>query len=190
MQADIQLYIERLWIVVGVVWLVGALVTKPTARTQGPGSRFGHLVLTAFAFALLFSSKFRVGPLAWRFLPNSAAIAWTGFGIAAVGCAFAIWARFLLGTNWSATVTLKQEHELVRRGPYAIVRHPIYSGGLVGLFGTAIAEGELRGLLGVALAFVAWRMKSQLEESFLKDQFGAEYLRYQQQVKALIPFVL
>ena len=76
-------------------------------------------------------------------------------------------------------MTVKQDHRLIRRGPYAIVRHPIYSGFLLGLLGTALA-----------LASIGWRMKSRREEAFMTAEFGAEYTRYQREVKALIPFVL
>ena len=96
----------------------------------------------------------------------------------------------ILGANWSALVTIKQDHQIIRRGPYALVRHPIYSGGLLALFGTAIAFGELRGLAGFALVFIAWWLKSRLEESFLESQFGASYTQYKREVKGLIPFVL
>jgi protein-S-isoprenylcysteine O-methyltransferase len=115
-------------------------------------------------------------------------IAWTGLALTAAGCAFAIWARLLLGGNWSSSVTVKQDH--IRRGPYAIVRHPIYSGFLLGLLGTALALGELRGIAGLALASIGWHMKSRREEAFMTAEFGAEYTRYQCEVKALIPFVL
>jgi protein-S-isoprenylcysteine O-methyltransferase Ste14 len=131
-----------------------------------------------------------VGPLAWRLLPAWPAIAWTGLALTVIGCAFAIWARLSLGRNWSGTVTVKEGHQLMRRGPYAVVRHPIYSGGLLALLGTALVVGELRGLLGVALAFLGWGTKLRLEEAFMSEQFGAEYTRYRREVKALIPFVL
>jgi len=82
------------------------------------------------------------------------------------------------------------DHRLIREGPYTFVRHPIYSGFLLGLAGTALALGEWRGIAGVALAFIGWRMKSRVEEAFMAAQFGAEYTAYERQVKALIPFVL
>jgi len=99
-----------------------------------------------------------------------------------------VWARVFLGANWSATVTIKQDHEIIRSGPYALVRHPIYSGLLLGMLGTAIAIGEMRGLVG--LVFLGWWLKLQTEEQFLVEQFGTQYLKYRQETKALIPFVL
>jgi protein-S-isoprenylcysteine O-methyltransferase Ste14 len=117
-------------------------------------------------------------------------MAFAGLALTIGGVGVAAWARLLLGANWSAAITIKQDHQIIRRGPYALVRHPIYSGGLLALLGTAIAFGELRGLAGFTLVFSAWWMKSRLEESFLESQFGASYAQYKREVKGLIPFVL
>lgn len=190
MQADVNRYIEWIWIAVGIIWVAAALASKKTARSEPASSRLLHIAIMTAAFALLYSASLRNGPFAWRFVPESPVIAWTGLVLAAAGCAFAIWARTLLGGNWSASVTVKQQHQLIRKGPYTIVRHPIYSGFLLALLGTALALGEWRGLAGLALAFAGWRWKSRLEEAFMAAQFGAEYTEYQRQVKALIPFVL
>ncbi len=190
MQPDLHEYIDGVWAAVGIVWLAAAFLSKPAARTQPAGSRLRHITMTALAFALVFSPRLRIGPLAWRFVPEWPAIAWAGFALTAAGCAFTIWARLILGGNWSAAVTVKQDHRLVRQGPYAIVRHPIYSGALLAMAGTVLAFGEARGLIAVALAFAAWLAKSRMEETFLTGQFGAAYTRYQREVKALIPFVL
>jgi protein-S-isoprenylcysteine O-methyltransferase Ste14 len=131
-----------------------------------------------------------IGLLARRFLPESAAAAYTGLALTACGAALAVWARVFLGANRSATVTIKQDHAIIRSGPYALVRHPIYSGFLLGMLGTAIAIGEVRGPIGLGLAFLGWWLKLQTEERFLTEQFGTQYTRYQEEVKALIPFVL
>ena len=186
---NLSSYSNAAWIALGVVWAIGALSGKRTVRVQALGSRLLELVLTMAAFGLLFWKYRFPGPLAWRFLPESPAAAWTGLALTAAGCAFAIWARLYLGRNWSAIVTIKQNHELVRRGPYAVVRHPIYAGILLAMFGTAISIGQVRGLIAVALALIAWHMKAQLEEAFMIQQFGEDYLRYRKEVKALIPFI-
>jgi protein-S-isoprenylcysteine O-methyltransferase Ste14 len=123
-------------------------------------------------------------------MPESVWFGVVGLVSTVIGIAVAIWARIILGTNWSAVVTIKQGHQIIRRGPYAVIRHPIYSGGLLALLGTAIAFGEIRGLIGFTLIFIAWWMKSRLEEAFLEEQFGADYTRYKREVKGLIPFVL
>ena len=182
--------ITTVWMIVGIIWAVGAVFTKRTKRTEAPGSRAVHIALFTVGFFLLFSARTRLGPLAWRFVPESRGAAYCGLALTIAGDAFAVWARVFLGGNWSSSVTIKENHTLVRTGPYALVRHPIYSGFLLAVAGTAIAAGETRSFLAFALIFVAFRLKSQVEEGFMIKQFGAEYKAYAQQVKALIPFVL
>jgi protein-S-isoprenylcysteine O-methyltransferase Ste14 len=193
MQLDIQRYdvhrlIDAAWITVALVWLAGAFSTKRTVRAQPARSRLVYVTLTLLAF-LLFTKNFRFGPLAWRFVPMSAAAAYTGLVLTIAGIAFTIWARFYLGSNWSGRPTIKQDHTLIRSGPYALVRHPIYTGFVVAMLGTAIAMGEIRGLVGTVLVLIGLKIKSLKEEMFMTEQFGADYLNYKQQVKGLIPFV-
>ena len=190
MPLDVSGAIQAVWVTVGIVWAIGAFVTKTTKRMEAPGPRSVHIALVAAAFFLLFSTRARLGPLVWRFMPESHASAYAGLALTVAGAALAIWARVFLGGNWSSSVTIKENHKLVRTGPYAVVRHPIYSGFLLAMAGTAIALGEARGLLALILAFLAWRLKSRVEEGFMIEQFGAEYEEYERQVKALIPFVL
>jgi len=182
--------IDWIWIATGIVWLLGSTNVKQAARAESLGPRAIHMAVMTAGFALLFWSRLRIGLLAWRCVPESATLEWIGLVITAAGCAFAIWARLMLGRNWSGRVTIKQDHRLVREGPYAIVRHPIYTGGLLGLAGTALAFGEWRCILGVALVFIGWYTKSRREESFMVAQFGDEYLRYRRDVRALIPFLV
>jgi len=176
--------------IVGIVWAVGAVFTKRTRRREAPVSRAVHIGLFTVAFFLLFSALSSLGPLAWRFVPASPGVAYAGLALTAAGAAFAVWARVFLGGNWSSSVTLKENHTLVRTGPYAVVRHPIYSGFLLAVAGTAIAVGEARCFIAFVLIFTAFRLKSRVEEGFMIEQFGSEYEAYAGQVKALIPFVL
>ena len=130
------------------------------------------------------------GILGWRFLPQEPLFVVSGCLIEAVGIALAITARLYLGRNWSGKVTIKLDHKLVRSGPYALTRHPIYTGVLCGMVGTAIAYGEAPGLVGCALMLIAYWRKIAVEEKFLVQQFGREYEQYRDQVKALIPLIL
>ena len=95
-----------------------------------------------------------------------------------------------LGRNWSATVTVKQDHELIRTGPYTSVRHPIYTGVLFGFIGTALAVGQWRGVLAVAIVFVAFWRKLRIEERWMNETFGEQYRQYRARTRALIPFLL
>lgn len=178
------------WYLFLAVWLVGALTAKREVRSQSMAPRLLHSAVLLIAFLLLFDSSFGFGFLGQRFVPRSLAIAATGMLLTMAGIAIAIWARFFLGTNWSASPAVKQGHHLIRSGPYALVRHPIYSGLLLAMFGTTLTIGRWRGLVGLAIVGVAWHIKSRTEERYMQEEFGEEYLRYRREVKGLIPFVI
>lgn len=183
-------WVGRIWIAFWVIWILAAVTAKRTVRHQSAGTRFLHVVFIFLVYMFLFPGNFPLGPLDRRLWPAGL---WTeDFGIALTltGIAFAFWARAALGRNWSGSVTIKENHELIRRGPYRIVRHPIYSGVLLALLGTAIVFGRLRGFLGVAIAFGALWMKLQMEEQFMAEQFGEQYALYKSEVKALVPAIL
>lgn len=182
--------VGAVWTVLLVVWVLAAVTTKRTVRRESGPARLAQLGINLTAW-LLMTNRVRVrGVLDERFVPDTPAVAWAGVAVALAGAIFALWARFTIGRNWSGTITLKSEHELITRGPYAIVRHPIYTGLLVALLGTALVVGEWRGLIAVALAFIGWRWKSLIEERVMVEQFGPAYVDYRRRVKALIPFVL
>jgi protein-S-isoprenylcysteine O-methyltransferase Ste14 len=172
------------------VWLFGLLTVKPIARTQSPGSRLLEIGLTLLAASLVFTQYFQSGWRARLFVPESAFTGITGLLLVVLGIAFSIWARLELGGNWSGRVTVKQGHTLIRRGPYSIVRHPIYSGLLLAFLGVAIIVGQIRGLLGLGVLALSFWLKLRIEERFMLEQFGAEYREYQRQVKGVIPFVV
>jgi protein-S-isoprenylcysteine O-methyltransferase Ste14 len=183
-------FIAYPWIATAVVWILGAFTSKPTVQRQGGAYRWLEFFALFFAYSLLFNRRvFQRGLLGVRWLPDSPAAAWTGLAITTAGAAFAIAARLYIGGNWSSTVTLKQDHKLIRSGPYALVRHPIYTGLIVALAGTAVAIGEVRGLIAVPPAIAAWRHKANTEERLMQQQFGSEYEDYRHRVKGLIPFV-
>ena len=189
MQAEIQRWVGMLWIGFIVVWTAAALIQKRSVRRQSTSSRLLQLFLAALAFMLLARPELNFGILAKPFVPANISFSFLGLGLTILGFAIAIWARVILGGNWSATVTVKKDHELVRNGPYALVRHPIYSGALLALLGTAIVFHGVRGLLAFAVGLLALRLKSLREEVFMTEQFGAEYTNYMKKVTALVPFV-
>jgi protein-S-isoprenylcysteine O-methyltransferase Ste14 len=120
-------------------------------------------------------------------LPGSPVFDVVGVTLTAVGVGFAIWARFYLGQNWSGAVTIKVDHQLIRSGPYAWVRHPIYTGFLLAIIGTAVTRRELRGLIAIVLLGLAFWIKIQMEEVFMRKTFGPEYEEYSAATGALIP---
>jgi protein-S-isoprenylcysteine O-methyltransferase Ste14 len=112
----------------------------------------------------------------------------SALALTVAGLAFTVWARVHLGRNWSGTVTLKEGHELIRTGPYAYVRHPIYAGLMVALLGSAVACGELRALIGFVIVTAALVRKLRIEERFMRESFPEQYRDYCAEVPALIPF--
>jgi protein-S-isoprenylcysteine O-methyltransferase Ste14 len=178
-----------LWIAWLAYWGYASFGVARAEWTESRISRLAHVVPLCAAAILLSAGSARLGPLGRRWLPETAAWGWAGALVTAAGLAFAVWARLHLGRNWSAEVQLKEGHRLIRSGPYALARHPIYTGLLVGFLGAAIAVGELRGPAALALAFAAFLVKSRREEALMISRFGAEYEAYRREVKALIPFV-
>lgn len=172
-----------------VVWLAGAFNTKRMVRRQSAGSRWLDIGEACMASLFLFWKRMQFGPLARRFVPNARFFAWIGVALTIAGFLLAIAARLFLGGNWSGTVAIKERHTLASMGPYALVGHPIYSGFLLAILGTALAIVEIRALIAATLVFLMLAHKRNLEERFMMGQFGATYAEYRRQVKALIPFV-
>jgi len=163
------------WLVFLAYWLYSARQLKTVKRREPHAERVVYLALMVTAYALVFDHWLSVGWLGRRFVPDSASIGAVGVAITFAGVALAIWARRHLGQNWSATVTLKEGHELIRSGPYGRIRHPIYTGMLVAFAGTALALGEYRGLLGFAIATSSFFFKARKEERYLTQEFGAQF---------------
>jgi protein-S-isoprenylcysteine O-methyltransferase Ste14 len=188
----IEHWISYAWLALLVVWLVATVGTKQTVQRQRGPSRVLHVGIMFLGIALIFNLYhwFDGGWLANRIIPREGVYVLGGAVITIAGMLFTVWARVVLGTNWSGTVTIKENHELIRRGPYQIVRHPIYTGLLLGLLGTAFVYGAARGLVGVLVCGLALWIKSQAEEQFMVQQFGEQYVQYRREVRALIPYVL
>jgi protein-S-isoprenylcysteine O-methyltransferase Ste14 len=100
---------------------------------------------------------------------------------------FSVWARLALGSNWSGTVTIKANHQLIRRGPYRFIRHPIYTGMLAALLATAITQRLVSGVLGFALVYFALYRKALREESFLSQEFGDAFSEHQRHTGMFLP---
>jgi protein-S-isoprenylcysteine O-methyltransferase Ste14 len=183
-------FFPLVWLAFVAVWIAMARGGKAIAERESVTSRLSHYLPLAIAIYLLAAPHVPLAPLNDRFAPLSLGLVRLGAALTLVGVAFAIWARMVLAGNWSSDVTLKREHELIVVGPYAYVRHPIYTGILLALVGTALAVGEWRAALAVVLAGGAFWRKLTIEEAVMQRQFGAAYTRYAGRVRALIPFVV
>ncbi|HEY5254881.1 MAG TPA: isoprenylcysteine carboxylmethyltransferase family protein, partial [Acidobacteriaceae bacterium] len=122
--------------------------------------------------------------------PNLLGVQYVGVLLLLLGLLFAVWARFVLGRNWSGIVTVKEDHTLITRGPYAWVRHPIYTGILLALLGTAVTLGTILNFVEVPVVAFAFWLKLRTEERFMLETFGEQYAAYRHHVKALIPYVI
>ena len=178
-----------LWMAWLLYWFLSAAGTKRTLRSESGGSRISHWLPLMVGIYLVCSPDFPAGWMTRQILPDVPARYLCATLVVALGLAFTVWARVHLGRNWSGSVTQKQGHELVRSGPYAWVRHPIYTGLVFALLGSAIALGEPRGFLGVLLVLGAWVRKLRIEEGFMRELFPAQYERYAAEVPALVPFI-
>jgi protein-S-isoprenylcysteine O-methyltransferase Ste14 len=182
--------ISGCWLVFVAIWVLAALSTKRTVYRESRAQRLRYWVLLMIAYVLLFYGRRLPYPLNIRVLPHVALSAGAAAVLCVIGLAFAIWARVTLGRNWSGVVTLKEGHELVERGPYRFVRHPIYTGILTMFFATALARGHLSGFVGTVLMFASFWIKLRDEEKLMLQQFPEQYRTYQQRVKRIIPFVV
>jgi protein-S-isoprenylcysteine O-methyltransferase Ste14 len=179
--------IGDLWVLFGLYWLVSALNRKKTKRRESWVQRMAYVLPLLAAFYLL---KLHYGGHTWlgtRFVPDTPSVEWLGVVIMAAGVAIAFWARFHLGANWSGVVTLKQDHELIRTGPYRTIRHPIYTGILLAFLGNAVEVGQVRGLLGLLIIWLSFYVKARREESFLVQEFGPRFDEHSQHTGMFLP---
>ncbi|MDM0115092.1 isoprenylcysteine carboxylmethyltransferase family protein [Variovorax sp. J22R133] len=170
-------------------WLMSGNV-KATAKRESLSSRLTHVVPLGIAVLLVWAPGVQIAWLDAPIAPRSPWLFLTGTVLVTAGLLFTVWARRHLGRNWSAIVTVKQDHELICTGPYAIVRHPIYTGLLLAFVGSAVAVDEWRGALAVLIAALALWRKLRLEERWMREQFGDKYVAYSKKVPALVPFIL
>jgi protein-S-isoprenylcysteine O-methyltransferase Ste14 len=129
-------------------------------------------------------------PLTARHWALSYQAGWAMVGLVFVGMFFAWWARIHLGPLWSARIMRKENHKVIDTGPYAIVRHPIYTGLILGIAATAAEKGSALAVLGAALLAAGYWLKARREEHFLRDELGADaYDGYAARTAMLVPFI-
>ena len=178
------------WGVFIVVWLLAAIFTKRTVYRESGVQRLRYMIPILIGCYLLFRGYRLPYPLNVHIIPRSNAILVAAAILCICGLGFCFWARAVLGGNWSGTVTLKENHELTVRGPYALVRHPIYTGLLTMFVATAIVLGHVAGIIALPLLFVSIWIKLRHEEKLMLQTFPDQYPAYQRRVKRLIPFIL
>jgi protein-S-isoprenylcysteine O-methyltransferase Ste14 len=179
-----------IWIAFYAYWLISAWKTRsPVKRKQSRLSYFMYGIVWVAIWIFLIN-WFSPDLMTARIVPDSIGYTIIGLLITLAGLAFAIWARVHLGKNWSGMPAIREQHTITRTGPYRFVRHPIYSGILLGLLGTAIGIGYFIIFCCVLLILVLFVIKFRMEEQFLEEEFGEEYARYKREVRALVPFLI
>jgi protein-S-isoprenylcysteine O-methyltransferase Ste14 len=182
-----HLLVEIPWIIFLVYWIVSAIRTRDTVQTESFASRYAILLVEVAGFVLLFRHSAGVGFLGERFMHRTLASAIVGSILTWMGIGLAIWARYHLAEYWSARITIKEDHQLIRTGPYARLRHPIYSGIILAAIGSAVVIDQWRCVLGVCLVLTGYCIKARKEEAMLSQQFGAAFREHQKHAGFLIP---
>jgi len=182
-----HLLVEFPWIVFVLYWIVSAIRTRDTLQTESFASRYAILLIEAAGFVLLFRHSAGIGFLGHRVMHRTLPSAIVGSILTWMGIGLAIWARYHLAEYWSARITIKQDHQLIRTGPYARLRHPIYSGIILAAIGSAVVIDQWRCVLGVCLVLIGYCIKARKEETMLTQQFGDAFREHQKQTGFLIP---
>jgi protein-S-isoprenylcysteine O-methyltransferase Ste14 len=175
------------WFVFAITWAIAALFVKRTVERSWGWGRLSMIVIGTLVYGIARSPQWLGGRKLWTPTTNNESLA---AAIVLVGLGVTLWARFTLGRNWSGAVTFKQDHELIERGPYRYVRHPIYTGLLLMALGTAMLRPWTSAFVSCGILLIGLWFKLRAEEQLLTRHFPQEYPRYRQRVRALIPFVL
>lgn len=192
MSEYIKIGLKVIWLTIIIYWSVSAFFAKDVQIQES------FLKRLLFYWFPILVALLLLGPGKWfgdsllreNFVEHTNTVGIIGLSLCAIGAGIAIWSRILLGRNWSVSVQQKENHELIKKGPYGIVRHPIYTGLLLLFIGHAIIVGDYRGILAVLIVFVSFWFKLKKEEAMLTRAFGDRYVSYQKETKALIPFIL
>ena len=180
-------FVGLCWLVFWIWWIVSALAVKRTVVVQSRRWAL-RLVLGVLVAVLALKHVPGLGDVTGiRLLPPSLPLGLAADALALVGLLIMLWARVSIGRNWSGEVVLKEDHQLVTSGPYAYVRHPIYTGLLTLMLGTALIWGTVAGFVLFLIFGFGFRYKSKVEETFMTEHFSDAYPAYMKRTKAFIP---
>jgi protein-S-isoprenylcysteine O-methyltransferase Ste14 len=178
-----------LYLLLAAVWIGSLPFVKRNVQQQSMSSTLQNTIVLSVGLFLLFGSPSTPNWFNQPVFPVTFPLALAGLGLAICGIGLSIWARLILGENWSSFPSIKQNHRLIVTGPYRLVRHPIYSGLLIALLGSALQYGLIRSFLALLTCAIGLYLKVSAEEEFMVQRFGEAYLRYRRNVNALVPFL-
>jgi protein-S-isoprenylcysteine O-methyltransferase Ste14 len=185
-----KIIISASWGVFIVVWMLAALFAKRTVYRESAARRLRYILPILLGWFLIFRG-YRLGtPFNNDLLPETNAILAAAAILCVCRLGLCLWARAVLGRNWSGTVTLKENHELIVRGPYRLVRHPIYTALMAMLIATWMEQSHIAGMIGLLLTFISFWIKLGQEEEVMQQQFPKQYPAYQLRTKRIVPFIL
>lgn len=188
MEVFTQLFVGACWIFFLVYWVIGARATKKTNERQSRSTEAIYR-LPLIIGILFFEVPIKALPWNYIVFPHVLVLQVLVMILCVLGLAGAIWARRTLAKNWSSDVTFKEDHELVERGPYHFVRHPIYTSLLLMFLASTIMIGRLSTIIGFVMLGVSFILKLKQEEKMMLKHFPNEYEGYRSRVKTLVPFV-
>lgn len=172
-----------------VTWVGAALWAKRTVVALPNRALLPLYVSALIVGLLLVMSRLRFPAMRMRLWEGNVLFDWPMVAICATGLGLCWWARIHLGDLWSAGVSRKEGHLVVDTGPYAIVRHPIYTGGFLAAFAAAAVHANPFAFLLALFVTIVFTCKAFVEERFLRDEFGESYDAYRQRVPMLVPFL-
>jgi protein-S-isoprenylcysteine O-methyltransferase Ste14 len=179
--------IEGPWIVFAVYWTIGALKTRRTAKKESFTARYGVVAIEAVGFYLLLSHNGQIGILGRSVVPRTFDPRVIGIVLLWAGIGLALWARWHLGQYWSGRITIKEDHKLIRTGPYSRLRHPIYTGLDLAVIGTAIEIDQWRAAAAVCVVILGFVIKAKREEAMLAAEFGDAFVEHCRSTGFLLP---
>jgi len=186
-----QSIIPALWLAFMVYWAISAFSAK---RSLGITPWWRQGLLRGGIVVLIVAALHFTGAGGWlrtvrAYQAHSIVLGAIGAAVVLLGLGLAVYARIYLGRNWGMPMSRKEEPELVTGGPYAFVRHPIYTGIILAMLGSAIGESLFWGVL--LIVFVPYFVYSaRREEELMREQFPGQYPEYMRRTKMIVPLVL
>jgi protein-S-isoprenylcysteine O-methyltransferase Ste14 len=170
------------WVAFWIYWLAASVGVKAgkTSWTRFAGFRIGVVLV------VLFLARFRI--LKEHTAVNDPWLQGAGLALFLLGLALAVWARVSIGRNWGMPMSQKEDPELVTAGPYGTIRHPIYSGIILAMIGTATAV-SLYWVVALVLIGAYFVYSALAEEATMTRVFPDAYPAYKRSTKMLIPFI-